>query len=111
MQEGTLRHSFLRLTRLIPVSVNKSAGLGADAGLKKFAVLSDGREYPNINKSSRMKKLMKRLKREQRKFSRKIKKLLQRKKETADKKCKRSNLDKQRLKVQRAHRTSSRRTG
>ena len=82
--------------------VSKSEGIGADAGLKKFMVLSDGREYHNINKTRRMKKLMKRLKREQRKFSRKIRKLLQRKEEATNKKCKRSNLDKQRLQVQRA---------
>ena len=81
----------------------KSAGIGIDLGIKSFAVISDGRNFPNISKTSRMRKLMKRLKREQRKFSRKIRKLLQRKEETADKKCKRSNLDKQRLKVQRTY--------
>ena len=86
-----------------PVSTTKSEGVGIDLGVKSFAVISDGRNYPNINKSTRTKKLIKRLKREQRKFSRKIHKLLQRKEETANKKCKRSNLDKQRLKVQRAY--------
>ena len=74
-----------------------------DIGVKSFAVISDGRNYLNINKSGRARKLVKRLKREQRKFARKIHKLKQRKEETASKKCKRSNLDKQRLKVQRVY--------
>ena len=87
----------------IPVSPMQSESIGIDLGVKSFAVISDGRNYPNINKSPKARKLIKRLKREQRKFSRKIQRLLQRKEETASKKCKRSNLDKQRLKVQRAY--------
>ena len=80
-----------------------SEGIGIDLGVKSFAVISDSRNYPNINKTERTKKLIRRLKREQRKFSRKIYKLKQRKEEAANKKCKHSNLDKQRLKVQRAY--------
>ena len=80
----------------------KSEGIGIDLGIKSFAVVSDGRKYPNINHTDRMRRLKKRLKREQRKFSRKIRKLLQRKEETAARKT-RSNVDKQRLKVQRAY--------
>ena len=86
-----------------PENYKKSEGIGIDLGVKSFAVVSDGREYPNINKASRMRILIRRLKREQRKFSRKIQAKLQRKEETASKKCTRSNLDKQRLKVQRAY--------
>ena len=85
------------------VSGVKSEGIGIDLGIKTFATISDGRNYPNINKSPRVRKLVRRLKREQRKFSRKIRKIKQRKEETASKKCKRSNLDKQRQKVQRAY--------
>ncbi len=81
----------------------KSEGIGIDLGVKSFAVISDGRDYPNINKTERTRKLIRRLKREQRKFSRKIHKLKQRKEVAASKKCKHSNLDKQRLKVQRAY--------
>ena len=81
----------------------KPEGIGIDLGVKSFAVISDGRTYPNINKTARTRKLIRRLKREQRKFSRKIHKLKQRKEATASKKCKRSNLDKQRQKVQRAY--------
>ena len=81
----------------------QSENIGIDIGVKSFAVISDGRNYPNISKSERARKLTKRLKREQRKFSRKAHQLKLRKEETASKKCKRSNLDKQRLKVQRAY--------
>ena len=86
-----------------PTSAEHSESIGIDLGIKSFAVISDGRNYPNINKFPRTRKLIRRLKHEQHKFSRKIHKLKQRKEETASKKCKRSNLDKQRLKVQRAY--------
>ncbi len=72
-----------------PVSTAQSEAIGIDLGIKSFAVISDGRNYPNINKTQRAKKLIRRLKREQRKFSRKIQRLKQRKEETASKKCKR----------------------
>ena len=81
------------------VRAEMSEGIGIDLGVKSFAVISDGREYPNINKTRRMRKLTKRLKHEQRNFMRK----LRHRKEYATKKCKRSNLSKQRLKVQRAY--------
>ena len=90
------------IDRAIPQGA-KSEGIGIDLGVKSFAVISDGRNYPNINKTERTKKLIRRLKREQRKFSRKIHRLKQRKEVAANKKCKHSNLDKQRLKVQRAY--------
>ena len=96
--------SFLfEVSTVNPVRATQSESIGIDIGVKSFAVISDGRNYPNINKSGRARKLVKRLKREQRKFARKIHKLKQRKEEAASKKCKRSNLDKQRLKVQRAY--------
>ncbi len=82
-----------------PMSYEKSLGIGIDLGVKSFAVISDGRAFPNINHTPRMRKLTKRLKHEQRKFMRKLK----HRKEDAAKKCKRSNLDKQRLKVQQAY--------
>jgi putative transposase len=46
--------------------------IGIDLGVKELAVLSTGKIYPNINKTRRVKQLKKRLKREQRKVSRKI---------------------------------------
>ena len=46
--------------------------LGIDLGVKDLAICSNGKVYKNINKIQRVKKLEKKLKREQRKLSRKI---------------------------------------
>ena len=46
-------------------------GIGVDLGVKDFAICSNGKTYKNINKSSRIKKIEKKLKREQRNLSRK----------------------------------------
>lgn len=76
-----------------------SNGLGIDLGLKEFAVCSDGRTYGNINKLSRIKKLEKQLRREQRCLSRKYEAAKKSKKgESAQK-----NIQKQKLKVQKLH--------
>lgn len=90
----------------------KGEGLGVDLGLKSFAVVSNGSAYKNINKSMRIKKAKKRLKREQRRFSRKIQ--MRKKVKSAavtlfdasqmGHTITTSNLDRQRVKVQRAHR-------
>ena len=47
-------------------------GLGIDLGIKDTAICSDGRVFKNINKTIKIKKLKKKLKREQRKISRSI---------------------------------------
>ena len=47
-------------------------GLGIDLGIKDTAICSDGRVFKNINKTKRVKKLKKQLKRVQRKISRSI---------------------------------------
>ena len=47
-------------------------GLGIDLGIKDTAICSDGRVFKNINKTIKIKKLKKKLKREQRKMSRSI---------------------------------------
>lgn len=52
-------------------SNNYNKGIGIDLGIKDLAIVSDGSIYKNINKSVRVKKLEKKLKREQRKLSRK----------------------------------------
>ena len=52
-------------------SNNVNEGIGIDLGIKNLAIVSDGSTYKNINKSVRVKKLEKKLKREQRKLSRK----------------------------------------
>ena len=46
--------------------------LGIDLGVKDLAICSNGKVYKNINKTQRVKNLEKKLKREQRKLSRKI---------------------------------------
>lgn len=76
-------------------------GLGIDLGLKDFAVLSNGDVFKNINKTARVRRLEKKLRREQKSLSRKYEaqKLLNKRKEEATHK----NLDKSRLKVQRLH--------
>ena len=52
-----------------PLSGNS---LGIDLGIKDLAVCSNGKVYPNIHKSVRMRKLSKRLQRQERNLSRKI---------------------------------------
>ena len=77
-------------------------GIGIDLGIKDFAICSNGETYKNINKSSQIRKLEKKLKREQRSFSRKYesyKKLNKNMKGEAT----RQNIQKQKLKVQKLH--------
>ncbi|MGE9999545.1 hypothetical protein ACQRC2_13575, partial [Catenibacterium mitsuokai] len=45
---------------------NSSEGIGIDLGLKDFAIVSNGKTYKNINKSAKLRKLEKKLIREQR---------------------------------------------
>lgn len=75
---------------------NSNDGIGIDLGLKDFAIVSNGKIYKNINKSTRIKKLEKRLRREQRCLSRKYENL--KKGESTQK-----NIQKQKLKVQILH--------
>ena len=78
------------------ITNNSGEGIGIDLGLKKLAIVSNGKMYKNINKSARVKKLEKQLHREQRCLSRKYENL--KKGESAQK-----NIQKQRLKVQKLH--------
>lgn len=76
-------------------------GIGIDLGLKEFATISDGRIYKNINKTNKIKKLEKSLKRQQRKLSRKYESLKNKNNEKGG--ATRQNIQKQLLKVQRLH--------
>ena len=58
-----------------PKDCNSNDGIGIDLGLKDFAIVSDGKTYKNINKSAKIKKLEKKLRREQRCLSRKYENL------------------------------------
>ena len=51
-------------------SNNSNEGIGIDLGIKDLAIISNGSTYKNINKTTRVKKLEKKLKREQRSLSR-----------------------------------------
>lgn len=77
-------------------------GIGVDLGVKDFAICSNGKTYKNINKSSQIRKLEKKLRREQHSLSRKYesyKKLNKNLEGVAT----RQNIYKQTLKVQRLH--------
>ena len=78
------------------IANNNNAGIGIDLGLKDFAVVSNGAIYKNINKSVRIKKLEKKLRREQKCLSRKYENL---KKGGSTQK----NIQKQKLKVQKLY--------
>ena len=76
---------------------HSSKGIGIDLGLKDFAIVSNGKTYKNINKSAKLKKLEKKLIREQRSLSRKYENI---KKGGSTQK---RNIQKQRLKIQKLH--------
>ena len=87
---------------LIEIPNNKTAnnsneGIGIDLGLKDFAIVSNGKTYKNINKSTKLKKLEKQLIREQRSLSRKYENLKE------GESAQRANIQKQKLKVQKLH--------
>ncbi len=75
-------------------------GIGIDLGIKDLSVVSDGTKYKNINKSYKVKRLEKQLKRQQRSLSRKYENLKKLKKGEATQKA---NIRKQMLKVQRLY--------
>ncbi len=79
------------------MSTSSNEGIGIDLGLKDFAIVSNGKIYKNINKSAKIKKLEKQLRREQRSLSRKFENL--KKGESTQ----RANIQKQKLKVQKIH--------
>lgn len=78
------------------ITNNSNDGIGIDLGLKDFAIVFNGETYKNINKSAKIKKLEKKLRREQRCLSRKYENL--KKGESTQK-----NIQKQKLKVQRLY--------
>ena len=77
-------------------------GLGIDLGIKEFAVMSNGMVKKNINKSTKVKKLEKQLKRKQRCLSGKYEDLKKRNKKLKGE-ATRQNIQKQVLKVQKLH--------
>ncbi|MEK4500869.1 RNA-guided endonuclease InsQ/TnpB family protein [Bacillus sp. FSL R12-0069] len=82
------------------LAINK-IGLGIDLGVKGFATRSDGIVHENINKTIKVKKIEKRLKREQRSLARKFENLKKRGEKSVTNK--RVNIDKNVLRVQKLH--------
>ena len=78
-------------------------GLGIDLGVKEFVVCSNGIKFKNINKTSTVKKVEKKLKREQRKLSRKYESLKIRNKNIREGRATSQNIQKQIVKVQKLH--------
>lgn len=78
-------------------------GIGIDLGIKDFVVCSDGTIFKNINKTSTVKKVEKKLKREQRKLSRKYESLKMRNKNIEEGRATQRNIQKQVVKVQKLH--------
>ena len=74
-------------------------GVGIDLGVKDLAIVSDGKVFKNINKSSKVKRLERRLRREQRRLSRKY----ELKKKGGKAATASANIEKQKLKVQKLH--------
>ncbi len=87
----------------IKISNPNNAGVGIDLGIKEFAVCSDGIKFKNINKTSTVKKVEKKLKIEQRKLSRKYESLKIRNKNIKEGRATRQNIQKQIIKVQKLH--------
>ena len=80
-----------------------SEGIGIDLGLKEFAIISNGTTYKNINKTAKVKKLEKKLIREQCSLSRKYESL-KKQKNKKEGEATRQNIQKQVLKVQKIYR-------
>ena len=75
-------------------------GIGIDLGIKDFAICSNKQKFKNINKTQKVRKLEKKLKREQKRLSKKYESLkLRNKKGEAT----RQNIQKQIVKVQSIH--------
>jgi len=75
-------------------------GIGIDLGIQSLAVVSNGNVFPNINKSSKVRALEKKLRREQRRLSRKYE---MRKKKGGSTAAASANIGKKKRTVQRLH--------
>ena len=62
----------IKVKDIVKAENTGTKGLGIDLGIKDTAICSNGRVFKNINKTIKIKKLKKKIKREQRKMSRSI---------------------------------------
>ncbi|MBR4904171.1 MAG: transposase [Selenomonadaceae bacterium] len=109
VNSGTISYKAGRyyVSVLVEVSDNnleqsQGEGIGIDLGIKELAVMSNGVIKPNINKTPRIKKLDKKLRREQRRLSRKYELKKKRGEKTA---AYSANIEKQVVKIQRLYQT------
>ena len=87
----------------IEIFNHNNEGVGIDLGIKEFVICSNGNKFKNINKISTVKKVEKKLKREQRKLSRKYESLKIRNKKEKGGNATSQNIQKQVVKVQKLH--------
>ena len=87
----------IKIEDTVKVTDTGNKGLGVDLGIKDTAICSNGMIFKNINKTKRVKKIKKKLKREQRSLSRTIEYSKQNKIKLIDLK----NFSKKRLQIQR----------
>lgn len=80
------------------IDKTKSSPVGVDIGIKEFAFISNGEKFKNINKTNKVKRLEKKLKREQRAMSRKLE---NKEKRRANENS--TNLNKNKIRVQKLH--------
>ena len=62
----------IEVDNIVKTENTNTKGLGVDLGIKDTAICSDGRVFKNINKTKKVNKIKKKLKREQRKMSRSV---------------------------------------
>ena len=62
----------IEIDNIVKIENTNTKGLGIDLGIKNTAICSDEKVFRNINKTKRIKKLKKKLKREQRSLSRSV---------------------------------------
>ena len=111
MKAGRYYVSVLVDIPIIPITPLKnykqeilSEGLGIDLGLKDFATISNGNIKENINKTKATRKAEKKLKREQRKLSRKYESLKKQNKKDERRATRQTkNIQEQIVKVQKIH--------
>lgn len=84
------------------ITIEYSKGIGIDLGVKDFAICSNKQTFININKTQKIKKLEKQLKRDQRRLSRKYESFKLRNKNKKGE-ATRQNIQKQIIKVQKLH--------
>jgi putative transposase len=92
----------IEIPDIMPSNAESAEGTGIDLGLKDFAVMSNGTTEKNINKKSIVKTIEKKLKRAQRRLSRKYESLKKRNKILKGE-ATRQNIRKQVTKVQKLH--------